>query len=280
MGKITKIEWCHHTFNPWWGCSQVGPLCDHCYAMMLDARWFKRAHWGPRAPRRYFADAYWGEPLKWDRLAAVEARRHRVFCASMADVFDKAADPEVRDRLWRLIRATANLDWLVLTKRIGNAPKMLPADWANGYPNVWLVVSVDQPALERDAPRLLSIPAMVHGISIQPQLAPVRLGDFAPLLQWVIIGGESGAGSRPFHIEWARYLLAECASAATPVFVQRLGGKPYEGSMRLRLRDPAGGDWSEWPPDLRRREFPDAPAGERPRAEDGRRSQPPSPASR
>ena len=280
MGKVTKIEWCHHTFNPWWGCSQVGPLCDHCYAMMLDARWFKRVHWGPRAPRRYFADAYWGEPLKWDRLAAVEARRHRVFCASMADVFDKAADPQVRDRLWRLIRATANLDWLVLTKRIGNAPKMLPADWANGYPNVWLVVSVDQPALERDAPRLLSIPAMVHGISIQPQLAPVRLGDFAPLLQWVIIGGESGAGSRPFHLEWARYLIAECASAATPVFVQRLGGKPHEGSTRLCLRDPAGGDWSEWPPDLRRREFPDAPAGERPRAEDGRRSQPPSPASR
>ena len=248
--------------------------------MMLDARWFKRVHWGPRAPRRYFADAYWGEPLKWDRLAAVEARRHRVFCASMADVFDKAADPQVRDRLWRLIRATANLDWLLLTKRIGNAPKMLPADWANGYPNVWLVVSVDQAALERDAARLLSIPAMVHGISIQPQLAPVRLGKFAPLLQWVIIGGESGVGSRPFHLEWARYLIAECASAATPVFVQRLGGKPHEGSTRLCLRDPAGGDWSEWPPDLRRREFPDAPAGERPRAEDGRRSQPPSPASR
>jgi protein gp37 len=217
MGKVTKIEWCHRTFNPWWGCTQVSALCDHCYAMSLDARWFKRMHWGPRAPRRYFADAYWGQPLSWDRLAAVEARRHRVFCASMADVFDKAADPLVRDRLWQLI----------------NASKMLPADWANGYPNVWLVVSVDQAALERDAARLLSIPALVHGISIQPQLAPVRLAEFAPLLQWVIVGGESGAGSRPFHLEWARQLIAECASAATPIFVQRLGGKPCEGTSRL-----------------------------------------------
>jgi protein gp37 len=110
MGAITKIEWCHHTFNPWWGCAQVSPLCDHWYAMMLDARWFKRMHWGPRSVRRYFGDEYWGQPLRWDRLAAAEGCRHRVFCASMADVFDNEADPAVRDRLWRLIRRTHNLD--------------------------------------------------------------------------------------------------------------------------------------------------------------------------
>jgi protein gp37 len=109
MGAVTKIEWCHHTFNPWWGCTQVSPLCDHCYAMMLDTRWFKRAHWGPRAPRRYFGDAYWREPLKWDCLAGAERRRRRVFCASMADVFDNEVDPAARDRLWRLIRRTLNL---------------------------------------------------------------------------------------------------------------------------------------------------------------------------
>jgi protein gp37 len=231
--------------------------------MTLDARFAKGMHWGAHAPRRYFADAYWAGPPKWDRLAAARAVRRRVFCASMADVFDNVAEPMVRDRLWRLIRATPNLDWILLTKRIGNAPKMLPADWGQGYPNVWLIVSVDQAALERDGPRLLSIPAIVHGISIQPQLAPVRLGEFARLLQWVIIGGESGGGSRPFHLAWARQLIAECASAATPVFLQRLGGKPYEGTARLHLRDPMGGDWREWPPDLRRREFPEASAGKR-----------------
>jgi protein gp37 len=256
MGAITKIAWCHHTFNPWWGCSQVSPLCDHCYAMMLDARWLKRRHWGARSPRRYFPEAYWAAPLAWDRLAGADGCRRRVFCASMADVFDNKADPAVRDRLWRLIRRTPNLDWLLLTKRIGNAPKMLPDDWEGGYPNVWLIVSVDQTALERDVPKLLSVPAALRGVSIEPQLAPVSLGEFAPKLQWVINGGESGAGSRPFHLEWARALVAECRNAGVPLFLQRLGSKPHERNTRLHLRDHAGGDWSEWPADLRVREFP------------------------
>lgn len=256
MGAVTKIEWCHHTFNPWWGCTQVSPLCDHCYAMMLDARWRKRAYWGPRAPRRYFADEYWGEPLRWDRLAALAGERRRVFCASMADVFDNKVDPAVRDRLWQLIRRTRSLDWLLLTKRIGNAYRMLPDDWANGYPNVWLIVSVDQAALDREVPKLIGLPAVVRGVSIEPQLAPVRIGAFASLLQWVINGGESGVGARPFHLEWARSLVAECQSAATPIFVQRLGSKPYLGAVQLRLSDRAGMDWNEWPADLRIREFP------------------------
>jgi hypothetical protein len=63
MGAVTKIEWCDHTFNPWWGCTQVSPLCDRCYAMMLDIRWYGRNHWGPGAPRRYFDDAYWRQPV-------------------------------------------------------------------------------------------------------------------------------------------------------------------------------------------------------------------------
>ncbi len=242
MGATTKIEWCHHTFNPWWGCTQISPLCDHCYAMMLDTRWFKRAHWGPRVARRYFGDDYWAEPLKWDHLAGARGCRCRVFCASMADVFDNAVDQAVRERLWRLIHQTHNLDWLLLTKRIGNAPEMLPTDWSAGYPNVWLIISADQEVLERDVPKLLAIPAMVHGVSIQPQLAPVRLGKFAPQLQWVINGGESGAGSRPFHLEWTRALIAECKSAGTPIFVQRLGSKPHEKGSRLRFNlNPAVG---------------------------------------
>ena len=123
MGAVTKIEWCHHPFNPWWGCTQVSPLCDRCYAMLIDARWFKRRHWGSLAPRRYFPDANWAEPAKWDYRADVAGCRRRVFCASMADVFNKAADTAVRDRLWRLVRRTPNLDWLLLTKRVGNAAR-------------------------------------------------------------------------------------------------------------------------------------------------------------
>jgi protein gp37 len=259
MGAVTKIAWCHHTFNPWWGCAEVSPLCDHCYAMMLDARWFGRAHWGARAPRRYFADAYWAQPPRWDRSAGLARKRRRVFCASMADVFDNKADPAIRDRLWQTVRRTQNLDWLLLTKRIGNASKMLPGDWRDGYPNVWLVASVDQAGIEREVPKLLEIPAVVHGVSIEPQLAPVRLDRFAPLLQWVINGGESGAGARPFHLEWARSLIAECRAASVPIFIERLGSKPYDRGVRLRLNDRTGADRREWPPDLCARELPDKP---------------------
>src|SRR5215472_16751824 len=141
---------------PGGGARQVSPLCDHCYAMMLDARWYKRAHWGPGAPRRYFGGAHWREPLTWQHAAPAEGRRHSVFCASMADVFDNEVDQAMRDRLWSLIRQTAKLDWIVLTKRIGNAPEMLPKDWGGGYPNVWLLISVDQAGLERDLPKLLA----------------------------------------------------------------------------------------------------------------------------
>src|ERR671931_760638 len=69
MGAVTKIEWCDHTFNPWWGCTQVSPLCDRCYAMMLDIRWHRREHWGVRAPRRTFDDAHWRQPLRWNAAA-------------------------------------------------------------------------------------------------------------------------------------------------------------------------------------------------------------------
>ena len=255
MGAVTKIAWCDHTFNPWWGFTQVSPLCDHCYAMMLDVRWFGRAHWGAGASRRYFVDAHWRHPLKWDRSAAVDGRRHRVFCASMADVFDNEVDQALRDRLWSLVRRTPNLDWIVLTKRIGNAPEMLPGDWGTGYRNVWLLASVDQAGLDRDLPKLLAVPAVVHGVSIEPQLAPVRLGGFARQLQWVINGGESGAGARPFHLEWARFLVAECLTAGTAIFVQSSAASRSKPAGAFG-RDYAGGDWNVWPVDLRVRLFP------------------------
>ena len=105
MGSVTRIEWCDHTFNPWWGCTQVSPLCDHCYAMMLDARWHRREHWGVRAPRRTFEDAHWRQPMRWNSAAQAAGLRRRVFCASMADVFDNEVDQALRDRAFRDHRA-------------------------------------------------------------------------------------------------------------------------------------------------------------------------------
>jgi protein gp37 len=140
MAEETAIEWCDATFNPWWGCAKVSPACDHCYAERL-ARRFGVA-WGVDTERRSFGDERWREPLRWDRRAARYGRRLRVFCASMADIFDTNAPEGARERLWGIIRQTPHLTWLLLTKRIGNASRMLPSDWSDGYPNVGFGITV------------------------------------------------------------------------------------------------------------------------------------------
>lgn len=137
LGKSTPIEWTDHTFNPWWGCTKVSPACDHCYAEAWDKR-TGGDHWGPHSNRRTFGDKHWNEPLRWDRAAAEAGARRRVFCASMADVFDNAAPENALSRLWQLVRSTPWLDWQLLTKRPQNIRTMLPPDWGEGYANVWL----------------------------------------------------------------------------------------------------------------------------------------------
>src|SRR4030095_14278146 len=106
MAKNSQIEWTHHTFNPWWGCQKVSPACDNCYAELWAKR-MGRQLWGKDAPRRFFSEAHWREPLKWNHNAQVAGIRERVFCASMADVFERRSDlTEQRLRLWELIRST------------------------------------------------------------------------------------------------------------------------------------------------------------------------------
>lgn len=175
MTENTKIEWCHHTFNPVWGCAKVSPGCDNCYAER-DAHRFGTP-WGVNAKRREFGDKHWNDPLRWNRKAEQVGERHRVFCASMADVFDKNWPTGTRERLWDLIRSTPNLDWLLLTKRIGNAKSMLPSDWGrNGYDNVWLGASVvNQEEAFRDIPKLLMVPASVRFLSCEPLIGPIDL---------------------------------------------------------------------------------------------------------
>jgi protein gp37 len=247
MGDKTAIEWCDATFNPWWGCAKVSPGCDHCYA----EAWAKRtgtAPWGIDTPRREFGDEHWNEPGKWARtLPAKLGRRPRVFCASMADVFDKNSPRGARDRLWFLIANTPQLDWLLLTKRIGNVPRMLPPEWGNGWPNVWLGITVvNQEEADRDIPKLLSVPACVRFLSCEPLLGPVDLtgyhladrcgGEYpftmlphehrttrADMLDWVISGGESGAKARPSHPDWHRSLRDQCAAAGVPFLFKQIG---------------------------------------------------------
>lgn len=183
MAENTKIEWAHHTFNGWIGCTKVGPGCDNCYAADLSKARLGVA-WGPGQPRRRTAASTWKLPRRWNNRAAKEGVRYRVFCSSLADVFDNEVDPSWRADLFQLIRETPHLDWLLVTKRIGNAAKM--AEAAGRWPgNVWLGATiVNQAEADRDIPKLLatdgprcrflSMEPLLGAVNVEPWLAPEK----------------------------------------------------------------------------------------------------------
>lgn len=275
MSENTNIEWCDHTFNPWVGCTKVSPACDHCYA----EGWAKRSgsvQWG--GERRRTAPANWAKPLKWQANAAgfmaQHGRRQRVFCASLADVFDNEVPPEWRLDLFKLIAATPDLDWLLLTKRIGNARSMSQiAMGAIGVihkpmpPNVWIGATIcNQAEADRDIRKLLNVPAKVRFLSMEPLLGSVDLTnvpgpesghghhEFSPIitinalkradwqkptLDWVIVGGESGPGARPMHPDWARSLRDQSQSAGVPFLFKQWGEwLPWHHFGCARIEDP------------------------------------------
>jgi protein gp37 len=235
MGKKTLITWCDHTFCPWWGCVKVSEGCDHCYAEAFAHRRLGLPIWGdPKTTaRRFMSEAYWRQPLSWDRAAARDNIRRRVFCASMADVFEHHPSLDVpRERLWALVEETPQLDWLLLTKRPQNIARMLPATWLDQpRANVWLGTSAEsQPWADRRIPRLLSVPAVVHFVSAEPLLGQINLGGYLARdrVNWVIGGGESGAGFRPMDMDWARDLRDQCQRAGVAYFHKQGAGR-YPG---------------------------------------------------
>jgi protein gp37 len=187
MAENTKIEWAHHTFNPWIGCTKVSPACDHCYAEADFATRRKVVQWGAGQPRKHTAPSTWDMPVRWNAEAERLGVRYRVFCASLADVFDNEVPTQWRIELMSLILATPHLDWLLLTKRIGNAAGMLETafraahagreGWAdNVRPNVWIGASItSQAEANRDIPKLLAVPAAKRFLSMEPLLWPVDL---------------------------------------------------------------------------------------------------------
>jgi len=341
MGENSSIEWCRHSWNPWRGCVEVSPGCAFCYAR----EWAKRnpavfGTWGQKGigTRVVASETMWKNPVKWDKEAAKAGERHRVFCASMADVFEDwqgvmkdskgetlyqvnldkwpgsggglAWEPnpeikigrdrhmltmdDVRRRLARLIWDTQNLDWLLLTKRIENAKEMIYRMWfpdAAWPKNYWLGTTVEnQEQADKRIPILLSIPAKVRFLSVEPMLGPI---DLSPYLQswhrsrcpwksncnwagpecpqcghpsgkvdWVIVGGESGPKARPFNLDWARSIRDQCKASGTAFFMKQCGANVGGGWSpggygphhllrdRWKLKDSHGGDESEWPADL------------------------------
>lgn len=231
MARNSAIEWTHHTFNPWWGCTKVSEACRNCYAEVW-ARRIGQHVWGAGAERRFFSDKHWREPLAWHRQATKAKQRRRVFCASMADVFENRAElGPWRERLWPLIESTPSLDWLLLTKRPESVSRMVP--WSDEWPaNVWLGTTVEsQEHVDTRIPALLGNPAAVHFLSCEPLLGLLDLSEYLSQISWVIVGGESGGQARPLDPAWVRTLRDQCQLAEVAFHFKQWGAwYPIDGS--------------------------------------------------
>jgi protein gp37 len=289
MARTTAIAWCDSTFNPWIGCARIGPGCDGCYAAVSTPARARKIEWGTGKMRHRTTAKNWQLPLRWnaqglvcadcgepvlDRgdcidcqcgqaLATGSMRKRRVFCASLADIFDNEVPQGWRADLWELIEETPTLEWLLVTKRIGNVRGMVPTEWLqdsahperDGFPkNVRLLITVcNQEEADRDIPKMLALHCK-NGLSMEPLLGPVnfapwltrQLGEFVRSpqnegdlhaypetiraridgIEWIIVGGESdqpGHKARPFHIQWARTAIKQCKAACVPVFMKQMG---------------------------------------------------------
>lgn len=268
MGENSQIAWTDHTFNPWEGCCRVSAECTNCYAETRDERFHGGVHWGKKADRKAMSAAYWKQPRKWNRSAAEAGERRRVFCASLADVFEDRRDLDpIRADLWDLIRQTPHLDWLLLTKRPENIEELTAGlveahccrdtpDMTAEVPwcadcdaettpvlprNVWLGTTVGHDdSMSRighlmDASEYLD-PAVTF-LSCEPLLGPLDMGNgglgWLDLIDWVICGGESGPNARPVDPAWVRDLRDQCQTAGVPFFFKQWGGTTPDAGGHL-----------------------------------------------
>ena len=282
MSENSKIEWTTHTFNPWIGCTKVSPGCAQCYAETLMDKRYGRVSWGKGNPRSLTSNENWKLPYRWNRNAKKSGNRSRVFCASLADVFDSEVPQEWRDRLWTLVAECDSMDWLLLTKRLNlmdadELLAMMPDEWRSRIPqHIWFGHSIcTQVDVDLVLPRLLRIPAAVRFLSCEPLLEEITVKQYflpdkptwamgnAEWIRWldrpktwVIIGGESGANARPFDLAWARSLIHQCQDANVPVFMKQLGSKPKFKQYDDYPSTGKGNNPDEWPEDLRVRDHP------------------------
>jgi protein gp37 len=217
--KNSGISWTHHTFNPWIGCTKASEGCANCYAK-TSAENKKWAAWGKGQPRPRNSDKVWAEPISWN--AALEkaddpSRRLRVFCMSMGDIFDAEVEDERRDEVFELIDKTPRLDWLLLTKRPGEAVRYYEK---NGWPkHAWIGTSVELQKWAFRAETIKKIPAPVRFLSMEPLLGPVTVDLDG--IDWVIVGGESGPNFRSMPKHWVLHVQRQCREAKVPFFFKQ-----------------------------------------------------------
>lgn len=287
MKEESGIVWTDYTLNPWIGCTRVSPACLNCYAATFGKRF--GIEWGKGKPRK--------ETAKWRTLARsinektarcmkcgrwcspstinkhvqtccrdskfMIPRKPSVFCGSLMDIFDQEVDPTWRNELFKIVAECTGIFWLLLTKRIVDASKFVRGlpDWP--WDHVALGTTAEnQDCWDRRVPILLNAHAKVSFVSVEPMLGPINPRGFMP--DWVIIGGESGAGARSTDTEWIRSFKNQLMQIEPRprIMIKQLGARPTCTDLKKQdiryfdqMRDSHGANPNEWPPDLRFQEI-------------------------
>lgn len=247
MSAKTTIEWTDYSWNPVSGCDKVSPGCDHCYAETIATRF---------AGTNAYPDGF-KVTLKPERLTDPLRKRSwrgkHVFVNSMSDLFHKDVPDDYIAQVFAVMALAPEITFQILTKRHGRMRSLLnsEAHWrrvgsamtdmtdmdethaqvddVRALPNVWLGVSVeDQERADLRIPHLAETPAAIRFLSCEPLLGRIDLRSewldpVFPAFDWVIVGGESGPGSRPMHPEWARTLRDQCIGAGVPFHFKQWG---------------------------------------------------------
>lgn len=252
MSDKSKIEWTDATWNPIRGCTKVSPGCTHCYAQTFSERFrgvkghpFEQGFDLRLVPEKLRVPLGWKQP----RI---------VFVNSVSDLFHEGV-PE--DYIVQVAEVMAEASWhtyQVLTKRSERMRDLLNSKlgFAAKAPHIWWGVSVED--RKHGVPRighLQAANASVRFLSLEPLLEDIGEISLSGI-RWAIVGGESGMPARPFDIGWARSVLRQCREQQVACFVKQLGHRPVSGQSPLKLRNHKGGEWTEWPTDLRVRQYP------------------------
>lgn len=231
MAENSKIEWCDHTVNLWWGCAKVHTGCKNCYAEKLSNRWDNDV-WGEDKPRKLIKSAF-KDLDKYQRQAFEVNKKVKIFMGSMMDIFETSTEVinsggqftnGLRDRLFTEISKGnyPNLIFLFLTKRPENIIHMIPEGWINNTPkNVWFGTSVSDMETWKYVESLKLVSSTNLFLSIEPQVGEIKDIDLKGI-DWVIQGGESGHGKRPFNIEWAYTMKELCKRQNVPYFFKQI----------------------------------------------------------
>lgn len=239
MSDRSSIEWTDATWNPVRGCTKVSPGCKHCYAETFAERW--RGTPGHPYERGFdlrLVPEKLEDPLRW-------RTPRKVFVNSMSDLFHEDVPTTFVHRVFAVMAEASQHTFQVLTKRSARLLELAAElDWPR---NVWMGVSVEDEARSVRAGDLARVPAAVRFLSVEPLLGPIRrlpLGG----IDWVIVGGESGARARPMRLKWARSIRDQCVRAGVPFFLKQLGGKRSKLGGDAALLD--GRLWREFPSEL------------------------------